>query len=493
MKLSWRLGVPPTPSFLTNGYGGLCLAVVFGLCAVPDGYAKIPFDYWYRVSIQNQPVGWAHEDLKKLPTGSLHYSMVMKLSLSRMAQSVGVNLRVEVDGDSKGRLLRSQYVLDLGNQVMEFRVTWKPGGYRVDRRAGDSRTETLLKSPEPLMSSVLAPVLFLEEGLVAGRKRKLMVVSEELGDITELAIALEAGENPNEFLGILELRGIRTTQVIDQHGEPVRAEVAGLGFTLERVSEDEARATQGTSDLLLGSLITPSRPIPSPRTVEKARFLIRAKSGGSLPAIPGGGCQRVRKTKKGLEVRITSAREGEGCRRDPEPPPVCTELNLFEGAGDESIARKARDLCAGRVVGRAVVQEVRRFVHAHIKEKDFRSLYAPAPEVLRNQSGDCTEHSVLLSALLKSSEVPARWVLGLVYVQGSFWYHEWVEAYLQGRWVALDATFPGDRVDATHIALSRACSMEEFLESSSRVLATLGNLEIEVLDLDQGPKPLTKL
>ena len=95
----------------------------------------------------------------------------------------------------------------------------------------------------------------------------------------------------------------------------------------------------------------------------------------------------------------------------------------------------------------------------------------------------------------------------MVYTGDAFWYHEWVEAYIQrgregerergrdkagdprpetgdasGSWVPLDASFPESRVDAAHIAIARVCGQEDLMKASAAVMGLLGKLKIEVLE-----------
>ena len=91
-----------------------------------------------------------------------------------------------------------------------------------------------------------------------------------------------------------------------------------------------------------------------------------------------------------------------------------------------------------------------------LKNKNFATAFAPASEVARNLSGDCTEHGVLTAALCRAVGVPARVAIGLVYVDhlGGFGFHMWNEVYVNRRWVAIDAAFDQSEVDAVHLKLS---------------------------------------
>ena len=115
----------------------------------------------------------------------------------------------------------------------------------------------------------------------------------------------------------------------------------------------------------------------------------------------------------------------------------------------------------------------------------------------RTAQGDCTEHAVLLAAVLRGAGVPARCVSGLVYAdqfagrQGVFGYHMWTQAWLDpdgagpraAQWTDFDATLPGVAYDATHITLGVSDLNQGVMDNDmAAMLPLLGNLEIEVLE-----------
>ena len=75
---------------------------------------------------------------------------------------------------------------------------------------------------------------------------------------------------------------------------------------------------------------------------------------------------------------------------------------------------------------------------------DYLAGTAKASEVARLKEGVCDENAVLLAALLRAKEIPARMVGGLVYAEElqGFMYHAWVEAWIGDRWRSLDSTRP---------------------------------------------------
>jgi transglutaminase-like putative cysteine protease len=98
-----------------------------------------------------------------------------------------------------------------------------------------------------------------------------------------------------------------------------------------------------------------------------------------------------------------------------------------------------------------------------------------ALQVLDSRQGDCNEHTVLYVALARALGLPARTAVGLVYLNGSFFYHAWPEVWL-GEWVAVDPTFGQYPADASHIRF-----VVGGLAQQVEIIRLIGRLNIEVL------------
>lgn len=77
-------------------------------------------------------------------------------------------------------------------------------------------------------------------------------------------------------------------------------------------------------------------------------------------------------------------------------------------------------------------------VYRMIRKKNTAT-FSSAVETLKSGFGDCGEHAVLLAALLRAAGIPARVVMGLVYMEygKGYYYHAWVSVYA-GEWIFAD-------------------------------------------------------
>lgn len=148
---------------------------------------------------------------------------------------------------------------------------------------------------------------------------------------------------------------------------------------------------------------------------------------------------------------------------------------------------------AKRVVGETkdaaeAIRKIVSFVSGHIDNRSLSVGYATAAEVAASKAGDCTEFAVLTAAMCRAVGIPARAVSGLVYMksfgdrENVFGGHMWVEAYIGGKWVGLDATRAPKDFDAGHIALAIGNGEPaDFLD----LAATLGRFKIDKVTIEK--------
>jgi transglutaminase-like putative cysteine protease len=140
------------------------------------------------------------------------------------------------------------------------------------------------------------------------------------------------------------------------------------------------------------------------------------------------------------------------------------------------IGSMARELTAGQSDAWQAAVAVADWVYRNIT---YQITGAGARECLADRLGDCGPKSYLTVALLRAAGIPARMVGGVMYANGQFGQHYWVEAWMgeTAGWVPLEPTVGQfGWLDATHLRLWE--------------LAGVASLEIEVLDFtDTGAGP----
>jgi len=120
-------------------------------------------------------------------------------------------------------------------------------------------------------------------------------------------------------------------------------------------------------------------------------------------------------------------------------------------------------------------RQLNHWVYKYLKKESVISVPS-ALDVYYLKKGDCNEHSILLTALLRTANIPARQSAGVVYQDGYFFYHAWVDVYL-GKWIPIDPTFDQMPADVTHIRF-----INGDLDQQGKVLSLINKLKIEVID-----------
>ena len=145
---------------------------------------------------------------------------------------------------------------------------------------------------------------------------------------------------------------------------------------------------------------------------------------------------------------------------------------------DPRIVRAAERMTGRRTVWSLDPKGASRQLNASVNQllaKEVTFSIPSAVQVLEAKRGDCNEHTVLFVALARALGLPARTAVGLVYLDGSFFYHAWPEVWL-GEWVAVDPTFGQAPADASHIRF-----VVGGLAQQVEIVRLIGRLNIEVL------------
>ncbi len=160
--------------------------------------------------------------------------------------------------------------------------------------------------------------------------------------------------------------------------------------------------------------------------------------------------------------------------------------------GDSLLLAKAAELCKGATDEVEIARRVYRFVSSSFHFQLGAALFSDSREALRSMRGDCSEAAVLTAALLRAEGIPSRVALGFATTgRGVFIGHAWVEAFINGQWVGVDAALREFPAGAERVELLRLSgSRDMFVEASNLMFRSLSNLEIEIMGAWAGSKPL---
>jgi transglutaminase-like putative cysteine protease len=287
-----------------------------------------------------------------------------------------------------------------------------------------------------------------------------------------------------------------TLHLSTEDGEIVLAEesTGGMHFTVRRATKEAAlREITAAPDVLSQTVVRPSARIPRAAATVEAIYRIRSR-GGALLVFPSAGAQWAQPNDDGSITLTVDVRapvpSDEADSANPRYLESSASVNSDDPAIVEFAAEVVERLGDAAATERAKAEALRRAVHRHISRKGLSTAFASASETLRSRSGDCTEHAVLLAALLRAQGIPARVASGLVYAESFagernvFAWHMWTQGQIDGAWIDLDATSPGEFSAAHILAGTTDLSNGALGDEITRLVGLMGNLDIEVVSVE---------
>lgn len=340
--------------------------------------------------------------------------------------------------------------------------------------------------------------------LQPGEQRTLKYLEPALNEVVELALCARDREPTTLHEGAQELlrvaanllfpggRKLGSVYWCDSSGEILKSRSEPLGLEAYRATRAAVFAEPDTAelDLLPQMLVKLAEPFPQPHHTKFARYRVRLETGNPAQAFISDTTQAVKPLDEhAAEVTVWAVRPGAitgNPTASPEEPSAddLTPNNFIE-SNHPRITALAEKAAAAEADSWKIATALERFVHQYVVRKDFTQVFATAAEVAQSQAGDCTEHAVLLAALLRARRIPARVVVGLVYLEAAqaFGYHMWTEAFLAGRWIPLDSILAQEGLGAAHLKLGRSnLKSENIADLFLPVLQLLGGLKIELLE-----------
>ncbi len=220
------------------------------------------------------------------------------------------------------------------------------------------------------------------------------------------------------------------------------------------VNAEDAADAHGTADMLGDLSIVEGETICGWSDVPSAEYTVHSDNPEfTLPDTAGQKVVSSKKNNAGAEIRV-----------------ICAARDTGERSGGEKYLMKNRylntdhievRLFASKIIGAdSPVRAAEREVFAAITDKNQGIPFIPVDEILRIRRGDCTEHTILLCSILRAAKIPSRAVVGLIFVpewngkKNVFVFHMWAEAFVEGKWILSDASFPKEKRYARYIALS---------------------------------------
>ena len=487
-------------------------ALVQTVPPAPAPSAPPPSATWYVVTIAGQPVGALHEEVAD-DGASVQVTAKSHLVLNRMGSKVEMQMG-EVSREARdGRLQALDVDIRVSTQATSSHVTVEDGVVRIRDQAGERSFERTV----PFTGDLLGPEgmrrLSAARLAKAGDRIAAQTWAAELGGVRTVTRTVAAEESVT--VAGSPVRTLRVEEVtegspakrllwLDADGRIVQSSDPGPFGDMRTLRTNEAAARQAEAggelpaEVYGSSLVHTQVRIPHPRRVERLVLRLRHRDPSlGWPDFAGPGQRVVEKTGDTVTLEITRPQPRTG-----QPFPVKAEgddraylaPSAYVQSDDPEIRAAAQAVVAGETDAYQAGQKLQRWVTKNMKF-DLGIVFAPSTEIFKNRRGTCAGYAMLLTTMARSVGIPARYVLGFVYMDGIFGGHAWVEIKVGEDWIPLDAAIPAVPIDtpadAGHIALLRTSLAEGIaaVGASPALQQMYGHLDIDVLSVTVAGKP----
>lgn len=347
---------------------------------------------------------------------------------------------------------------------------------------GTKSTTDIPMQETPRVAAGLIPYL-IKRGVEKGERFKVPLFDPATMSYKSILVHVEDvepvtidGEQIETYRIRFDYLDTQTYTWIDKEGRTVKEEGL-IGLSMVRTTKEEAtKGIAGRADLedLVVSTSAPTNVnLDNPKDVV---YLKARLKGLNLDGLDLDG-HRQKLTGDIIEVvkeEIDPAAQATLPIKTNEYA-IFLKPTRFVQSDDPKITSRARAIIRDSNSPLEIVTSVNEWVYDHLEKRPTMSIPS-AVDVLETRAGDCNEHSVLAAALLRAAGVPTRIAAGVVYFQGRFFYHAWLEVYY-GKWMAVDALMGQVPADATHIRF-----LTGGLSRQAELVRIIGRLEVEILE-----------
>ena len=463
---------------------------------------------FYTLRLGDRTIGQATSRLDTVPSG-FELEDVMVLDLPALGQTGSAVVRSRVS--LSHALVMESFSFSLDSEVGRYRADGVLGAdstLHVTIDAGGSKQEVSYKLAEPPIFSAALPIRIAIAGeLKVGNTLHLPVfdpstlstrtVEIRVLEYDTLIVPDSASYDPvskrwspSRYDSIPAWKiaeiygGVQVESWVDEDGRILRASSA-LGFTMEKTEYELARQAQEDAsglaslaideDVILSTAIRSNVDLGAVEEHEVLRFRLTGvelsgfQLAGGRQTLSGDTLTVRRENWDALDPGFSLPYKRMDFRETLEAQPLIqSDDPRIQDEARRAVGRWLRNPkeAAGRLTTRV----------DRMLSKSVTFSIPSALQVLDSRQGDCNEHTVLFVAMARALGLPARTAVGLVYLDGSFFYHAWPEVWL-GEWVAVDPTFGQYPADASHIRF-----VVGGLAQQVEIIRLIGRLEIEVLE-----------
>ncbi len=465
-------------------------------------------EFWAACFVGGSQVGYTHLTTERVSIdGDLHvrYRYQDELKMKRFQDTTVVRSRLECLEDAAGDLVQFHSQVDTGPSGMITEGYVDQGRLHMELQTA-GRTEHQEIAWQSGWGGFFADHRSLRAQPMKPREtRRLKALLPILHQVGEIQLEAVGYESVPLLEGTKQLLRIDMTTIVgpthlrsiiwcDERGNVWKTRDLQLDLEAFRCDRETALRPVSGDGFDLGD----STVVRVPQSLAAPHQTTRAVYRARLPDVEIGqtfirdGSQSLRVIDRDTVELTVEAIRPERPARFPdsawtEPTPADRQSTAMIQSDDARIVRMAAEVAPQETDPWRLACELERYVKRTVQLKNYSTAMATAAEVAESLEGDCTEHAMLLAALCRARQIPARVAIGLVYhppAQG-FAYHMWTEVWIEDRWIGLDATLGQGGIGAAHLKLA-VSSMEgsSAFADMLPIVQVIGRLELEILSAE---------
>lgn len=488
----------------------------------PEPAAVEAWETWQALYLGGRHVGFSHlrvEPEDDSGEGNLRVTMTDQIRLRRGNSTVLQRYDQTTVETPDGQLRYLQAELRIGPAVTRYLGKVNEGQFQLQLIRGDKRSridvnwgaddrgpaavqQSLRQRPLTLGESrslrSLLPIRFVptRTELRCDHRAAIAMPDGSVVDALEIEVAMTPPGNQPPVQSVIWT---------DELGYPIKTynpSIDLVGFTTSR--QEATAGREASDDILSVASVRVEGELENPERAAWTLFQLAPRGNSTdsaeRPAIQPQPGQWVRRASSGAyQLFVANQQPPENLGRFLATTLAADQVDLRPNSlidsDDAMIIQIARSAVSANASPKDRALGLAFAAHSMISTKGYAEGLQPASEVVRRESGDCTAHALLLAALLRSQNIPARIAVGLLYVPTvdgpRMVFHMWTLAWVDNAWLPLDATRPTGLASADRIILGtdHLSGGNEF-ELLANLVGVIGQYDIRIVR--SGTQPLAK-
>lgn len=456
--------------------------------------------HWHLLYLDDQVVGSLYEATWQ--DGSSWQTIEQtEMVINRLGSALKFHNSQKTWEDTSGQLVKVQVEMSVPGQTV-YTEAYAEGEYWISvQSSGKERISQQQQRPATLLGTLGVRRLLASLQHI-GDEISYHSFIPALGEIGEISVVLAGYEafSGHEYRLVIERAAgvpVPLSRVIDHEGHTVISRMPGPFGEMQTMLADQTAASLASSGAELSpevyeaTLLQTGVRLPAPRRIDYLELQLTHRNPSlGWPEFTSDNQQVLQQSSEHLLLAIQ--------RQQPQvSQPLHYQhherlapylsANAWVNADQPELRALVKQIIANETDSWRAAKLLERWVAENLSF-DLGIVMASSSEVLRQRRGTCTGYAMLLTAMARAAGIPARYVMGYVYVHGIFGGHAWTEVKIGDNWLALDAAIPSNSAaDAARFAFLWSSLAEGIGElNAGPAMQLYGQIEAKVIAWRQG-------